>query len=58
MRLALVWFFYPLLALAQPFPARQITIVVPFPPGSSSDLIPRALAPGLSQSMGDRKSVV
>jgi tripartite-type tricarboxylate transporter receptor subunit TctC len=51
-RLALVWFFYPLLALAQPFPARQITIVVPFPPGSSSDLIPRALAPGLSQSMG------
>jgi tripartite-type tricarboxylate transporter receptor subunit TctC len=39
-------------ALAQPFPSRAITIVVPFPPGSSSDLIPRALAPLMSQSMG------
>ena len=26
--------------------------MVPFPPGSSSDLIPRALAPVMSQSMG------
>jgi tripartite-type tricarboxylate transporter receptor subunit TctC len=39
-------------APAQAFPARQISIVVPFPPGSSSDLIPRALAPLMSQSMG------
>jgi tripartite-type tricarboxylate transporter receptor subunit TctC len=38
--------------LAQPFPSRQITIVVPFSPGSTSDLLPRALAPLLSQSMG------
>jgi tripartite-type tricarboxylate transporter receptor subunit TctC len=37
---------------AQPFPARQISIMVPYPPGSSSDLIPRALAPVLSQSIG------
>jgi len=52
MRLALFLFLCPLLALAQPFPTRAITIVVPFPPGSSSDLIPRALAPLVSQSMG------
>jgi tripartite-type tricarboxylate transporter receptor subunit TctC len=52
MRLALVLFLYPLLVFAQPFPTRAITIVVPFPPGSTSDLIPRALAPALSQSMG------
>ncbi len=51
MRLALVAFLYPLVAFAQPFPARTVTIVVPFPPGSSSDLIPRALAPLMSQSM-------
>src|SRR3954447_13069673 len=37
---------------AQSFPSRQITIVVPFPPGSTSDLLPRALAPHLSQSLG------
>ena len=42
----------PVLAAAQAFPTRQISIMVPFPPGSSSDLIPRALAPLLSQSLG------
>ena len=42
----------PILAAAQAFPARQISILVPFPPGSSSDLIPRALAPIMSQSLG------
>ncbi len=53
-----IWVLRLLLALlpesapAQAFPARQITIVVPYPPGSSSDLIPRALAPLMSQSMG------
>ena len=52
MRLALLALLCPLLALAQAFPARQISIMVPFPPGSSSDLIPRALAPVMSQSMG------
>jgi tripartite-type tricarboxylate transporter receptor subunit TctC len=52
MRLATILLFFPLIALAQAFPARQITIVVPYPPGSSSDLIPRAMAPQLSQSMG------
>jgi len=52
MRLALVSFLYPFVVFAQPFPVRTVTIVVPFPPGSSSDLIPRALAPLMSQSMG------
>src|SRR6185436_4421297 len=37
---------------AQTFPARQVTIVVPYPPGSTADLMPRALAPLLTQSMG------
>jgi tripartite-type tricarboxylate transporter receptor subunit TctC len=34
------------------FPDRQITIVTPFPAGSSSDLIPRLVAPLLSKSFG------
>jgi tripartite-type tricarboxylate transporter receptor subunit TctC len=42
----------PLIAGAQTFPARQITVVVPYSPGSTSDLLPRAIAPHLSQSMG------
>jgi tripartite-type tricarboxylate transporter receptor subunit TctC len=41
----------PLVAGAQTFPARQITVVVPYSPGSTSDLLPRAIAPILSRSM-------
>lgn len=48
----LVLALVPGLAAAQSFPTKQITIVVPYPPGSSSDLIPRAMAPHLSKSMG------
>ena len=40
------------MATAQTFPARNITIVVPYPPGSTSDLLPRAIAPSMSQSLG------
>jgi tripartite-type tricarboxylate transporter receptor subunit TctC len=53
MRLApLLMLLIPLLAWGQGFPSRQITIVVPYSPGSTSDLIPRAIAPLMSQSMG------
>ena len=53
MRLAaLMLFLAPLVAAAQGFPARAITIVVPYSPGSTSDLLPRAIAPHMSQSLG------
>jgi tripartite-type tricarboxylate transporter receptor subunit TctC len=42
----------PLPVLGQAFPARPITLVCPFPPGSTSDLIPRAVAPLMSAAMG------
>jgi len=42
----------PFAALAQAFPSRPITIIVPYSPGSTSDLLPRAIAPHLSQSLG------
>jgi tripartite-type tricarboxylate transporter receptor subunit TctC len=41
-----------LAALAQDFPLRPITIIVPYSPGSTSDLLPRAIAPHLSQALG------
>jgi len=35
-----------------PYPARSLTIVVPFPPGGSTDVISRLISPHLSQSLG------
>ena len=42
----------PGLAQSQSFPARAITVVVPFPPGGTADLLPRMIAPLLSKSLG------
>lgn len=49
--LALLPAVAPQLAWGQAFPSRQLTVVVPYPPGSTSDLLPRAIAPLLSQSL-------
>jgi tripartite-type tricarboxylate transporter receptor subunit TctC len=40
------------LALAQQWPARPISLVVPFPPGGSSDVLARAMTDKLSQALG------
>lgn len=43
----------PLAALANAWPEQQpITVVVPYPPGGSSDLIARALTPLVSKELG------
>ncbi len=34
------------------FPSRPITIVVPFPPGGTSDILPRLIAPILTRALG------
>jgi tripartite-type tricarboxylate transporter receptor subunit TctC len=52
MRLILVLLMFAGTAWAQNFPSRQISIVVPYSPGSTSDLLPRAISPILSQSLG------
>ncbi len=49
--LAVAWLF-PYAALAQDYPSRPITIVVPYPPGSSIDNIVRPLAVALTKSLG------
>jgi tripartite-type tricarboxylate transporter receptor subunit TctC len=39
-------------ALADTFPPKIITIVVPYPPGGTSDIVPRAIAPKMSEALG------
>ena len=42
----------PAIVHAQAFPSRPLTYVVPFTPGGTTDVIGRAIANGLSQSLG------
>jgi len=51
-KIALAAALFSLSASAADFPQGPITIVVPFPPGSSSDLIPRMIAPLVSARLG------
>ena len=45
-------------ALAQGWPSRPISIVVPFPPGGSNDLLARPMALKLQQALGNNPVVV
>ena len=44
--------FHPAGALAQAWPGKPIRFIVSFPPGGSSDLVARALAPRMSARLG------
>ena len=41
-------------ASAQDYPSKPIRYIVPFPPGGSSDLIARAIAPRMSEKLGQQ----
>ena len=42
------------MAGAQPYPAKPVRLVVPFPPGGSTDLVGRIIGQQLSESMGQQ----
>jgi tripartite-type tricarboxylate transporter receptor subunit TctC len=44
----------PTAALAQAWPTRPITMIVPFPAGGNADVLARALAPELSEKLGQQ----
>jgi tripartite-type tricarboxylate transporter receptor subunit TctC len=44
----------PVAAFAQAWPARPVTFIVPFPAGGNADVLARALAPELSEKLGQQ----
>ncbi len=39
-------------AFAQPWPQKAIKLIVPYPPGGTSDILARAIGPGLTTALG------
>jgi tripartite-type tricarboxylate transporter receptor subunit TctC len=46
------WALLPAAALAQTYPSKPITLIVPFPPGGATDTIARIMQDSMSQSLG------
>jgi tripartite-type tricarboxylate transporter receptor subunit TctC len=51
-KLAAVALAAPLMAFAQAYPSKPVRVVVTFPPGSTPDIVGRALASRLQEAMG------
>ncbi len=43
--------FFPALATAQPYPSKPVRVVIPYPPGSTPDIVGRTLATRLQEAL-------
>ncbi len=50
--LAILFALFATAAFAQPWPSKPIKIIVPYPAGGTSDILARALSPGLQAALG------
>jgi tripartite-type tricarboxylate transporter receptor subunit TctC len=50
----LLAFVFITAAHAQPYPAKPVRLIVPFPPGGSSDLVARQITPTLGEFLGQQ----
>ncbi len=50
----LAWSLAPHCAIAQVYPARPVTLVIPFPPGGGNDALGRMVADRMSKSLGQQ----
>ena len=53
-RLLLVLLAWPCLALAQAYPAKPVRLIVPFPPGGTTDLVARVIQAKFSEHLGQQ----
>ena len=51
-RLLYVFLLLPCLAFAQAYPAKAVRMIVPFPPGGTTDLIARVVQPKFQENLG------
>ena len=43
---------FAVLAFAQPWPSKPIKVIVPYPPGGTSDILARSLGPRITEALG------